>query len=125
MNTNIYGKFQICISVPLKRATFFKFKGIMVCTTKGYSLTKTRAHLGFSVIGAKYRQPPWLETKDFFLSNLLKHSKITLICDKSGDDIMEFHRDFCMLLRLKSILNDSIKISDGAIIFITVMKEVY
>ena len=99
MNTNIYGKFQICISVPLKHATFFKFKGIMVCTIKGYSLTKTRADLRSSVIGAKYRQPPWLETKDFFLSNLLKHSKITLICDKSGDGIMEFHRDFCMLLR--------------------------
>ena len=51
--------------------------------------------------------------------------EITLICDKSGDDIMEFHRDFCMLLRIKSVLNDPIKIIDGVIIFIAVMKEVY
>ena len=37
---------------------------------------------------------------------------------------MDFHRDVCMLLRLKSIFNDPIKINDGVIIFIDVMKEV-
>ena len=38
---------------------------------------------------------------------------------------MDFHRDVCKLLRLKSIFNDPIKINDGVIIFIDVMKEVY
>lgn len=61
----------------------------------------------------------------FFPLKSSEHSKITLICWKSGDDIMDFHRDVCMLLRLKSIFNDPIKINDGVIIFIDVMKEVY
>ena len=38
---------------------------------------------------------------------------------------MDFHRDVCTLLRLNSIFNDPIKINDGVIIFIDVMKEVY
>ena len=39
--------------------------------------------------GAKYWRPPWLTKENLFLVNLLKHSKITLICGKLVDDIIE------------------------------------
>ena len=52
----------------------------------------------------------------YFLSNCLKHSKITLNCIRLGNDALEFNRNYCMLRDQNQIFNDTINVFDDVII---------